>query len=131
MSTDRNSPNADGLLGRYAANLDGFWVSFVTEDWRFRMVTPPKGDYSSVPLNRGGVRVADAWDWQKDQAAGLACKAYGAAGLMRIPGRGRLGSATGEGVRGAAWPFPGRSVMQTHGRVAMACVLAPQCAAIS
>ena len=24
------------------------------EDWRFRMVTPPKGDYPDVPLNAGG-----------------------------------------------------------------------------
>jgi len=62
-------------------------VSFVTEDWRFRMVTPPKGDYTSVPLNAEGLKVADTWDWQKDQAAGLQCKAYGAAGIMRVPGR--------------------------------------------
>ncbi len=32
-------------------DLTGNWVSVVTEDWRFRMVTPPKGDYASVPLN--------------------------------------------------------------------------------
>ena len=72
-----------------AANVDltGWWVAYVTEDWRWRMVTPPKFDYSSVPLNHEGLRVADTWDWQKDQAAGLQCKAYGAAGLMRIPTR--------------------------------------------
>src|SRR4030095_16954496 len=29
-------------------DLTGYWVSIVTEDWRFRMVTPPKGDYDSV-----------------------------------------------------------------------------------
>ena len=23
----------------------GYWVSIVTEDWRWRMTTPPKGDY--------------------------------------------------------------------------------------
>ena len=27
-----------------AIDLTGYWVSVVTEDWRFRMVTPPKGD---------------------------------------------------------------------------------------
>ena len=54
--------------GRAAAPVDltGYWVSVVTEDWRFRMVTPPKGDYASVPLNAEGRRVADTWDPSKD-----------------------------------------------------------------
>jgi hypothetical protein len=51
------------------------------------MVTPPKGDYASVPLNAEARKVADAWDPAKDEAAGNQCKAYGAAGLMRVPGR--------------------------------------------
>jgi len=68
-------------------DLTGNWVSIVTEDWRFRMVTPPKGDYASVPLNAAARAVADAWDPAKDTAAGNACKSYGAAGLMRVPGR--------------------------------------------
>src|SRR3984885_15846138 len=73
------------LTGRAAAPVDltGYWVSVVTEDWRFRMVTPPKGDYQSVPINAEGRRVADTWDPSKDGA----CEAYGAAGLMRMPGR--------------------------------------------
>ena len=68
-------------------DLTGYWVSLVTEDWRYRMVTPPKGDYESVPLNQQGQKVADAWDPVKDKASGNQCKAYGAAGVMRIPGR--------------------------------------------
>jgi hypothetical protein len=68
-------------------DLTGNWVSIVTEDWRFRMVTPPKGDYASVPLNAAARAVADAWDPAKDTAAGNACKSYGAAALMRVPGR--------------------------------------------
>ncbi|MBV8731870.1 MAG: hypothetical protein JO336_18840 [Acidobacteriia bacterium] len=68
-------------------DLTGYWVSLVTEDWRYRMVTPPKGDYASVPLNPEGRRVADMWDPAKDEAAGLQCKSYGAAALMRVPGR--------------------------------------------
>src|SRR6516164_1815309 len=52
-------------------DLTGYWVSLVTEDWRYRMVTPPKGDYPSIPLNAEGRRVADAWDPAKDEAAGL------------------------------------------------------------
>jgi hypothetical protein len=68
-------------------DLTGYWVSLVTEDWRFRMVTPPKGDYASVPINAEGRKVADAWDPDKDIASGNQCKAYGAAALMRVPGR--------------------------------------------
>lgn len=68
-------------------DLTGYWVSVVTEDWRFRMITPKKGDYASVPLNAEGRKAADAWDPTKDEAAGEACKSYGAAGLMRVPGR--------------------------------------------
>lgn len=68
-------------------DLTGYWVSLVTEDWRFRMITPPKGDYASVPLNAEGRRVADTWDPAKDEAAGEQCRSYGAAAIMRVPGR--------------------------------------------
>jgi hypothetical protein len=68
-------------------DLTGYWVSLVTEDWRFRMVTPAKGDYVSVPLNAEGERVANAWNPAKDEADGNQCKAYGAAAIMRVPGR--------------------------------------------
>jgi hypothetical protein len=68
-------------------DLTGYWVAVVTEDWRFRMVTPPKGDYASVPLNPEGRRVADTWDPAKDEAAGEQCKSYGVGNVMRVPGR--------------------------------------------
>jgi hypothetical protein len=68
-------------------DLTGYWVALITEDWRYRMLTPAKGDYSSVPLNADARKVADAWDPAKDEASGNACKAYGAAGLTRQPGR--------------------------------------------
>jgi hypothetical protein len=68
-------------------DLTGYFVSVVTEDWRFRMVTPEKGDYASVPLNSDGRKTADAWDPAKDEASGEQCKSYGAPGLLRIPGR--------------------------------------------
>jgi hypothetical protein len=51
------------------------------------MVTPAKGDYASVPLNEEGKKVADSWDPARDETAGEQCKSYGAAGLMRVPGR--------------------------------------------
>lgn len=68
-------------------DLTGYWVSIVNEDWVWRMMTPAKGDYTSVPLNAEGKRVTNAWDPAKDQAEGNECKAYGAAGIMRMPER--------------------------------------------
>ena len=59
-------------------DLTGYWVSVVTEDWRYRMVTAPKGDHPGLPLNAEGNRIANAWDPAKDEAAGDQCKAYGA-----------------------------------------------------
>ncbi|HEV2200511.1 MAG TPA: hypothetical protein VGR73_11880 [Bryobacteraceae bacterium] len=75
--------------GKAAAPVDltGYWVSIVTEDWRYRMVTPKKGDFASVPLTAEGRKVGDAWDPAKDEAAGEQCKSYGAPALMRVPGR--------------------------------------------
>jgi hypothetical protein len=67
-------------------DLTGTWVSIVTEDWRWRMVTPPKGDVSSVPLNAEGRKVAESWD----PATAGSCRAYGAAAIMRMPGRIRI-----------------------------------------
>ena len=68
-------------------DLTGYWVSVVTEDWLWRMITPPKGDLASVPLNPAGVKAAGEWDLAKDNASGNQCKAFGAAAVMRIPGR--------------------------------------------
>jgi hypothetical protein len=71
--------------GRQGAPVDltGTWVSVVTEDWQWRMRTPPKGDTTSVPLNGEGMRVANTWDPSMDGR----CEAYGVGGLMRMPGR--------------------------------------------
>src|SRR5690242_17336765 len=78
---------APPLTGRASAVIDltGYWVSIVDEDWRWRMVTPPKGDFASLPLNAEGRRVGNLWDPDKDESDGNQCKAYGAAGLMRLP----------------------------------------------
>jgi len=64
-------------------DLTGYWVSIVNEDWRWRMVTPPRGDYASVPISPEGRKVADTWDPSQDGS----CLAFGAAGLMRMPTR--------------------------------------------
>jgi hypothetical protein len=68
-------------------DLTGYWVAVITEDWRWRMMTPPKGDFASLPLNPEGRRVADTWDLAKDEASGNACKPYGVGNIMRQPGR--------------------------------------------
>lgn len=68
-------------------DITGYWVSIVTEDWRYRMMTPAKGDFPSIPLNAEGVKVANEWDPLKDEAAGNQCRAYGAGAIMRMPGR--------------------------------------------
>jgi len=68
-------------------DLTGYWVSLVTEDWRYRMAMPPKGDYVGLPLTPEGKKLADAWDPTKDESAGEQCRAYGAAGIMRQPTR--------------------------------------------
>ena len=73
-----------------ALDLTGNWVSVVVEDWKWRMVTPKKGVYDSLPLNAEARKVADSWDPAKDEAAGEQCRAYGAANIMRLPGRLRI-----------------------------------------
>jgi hypothetical protein len=81
---------ATTLRAAAPVDLTGYWVAVVTEDWRWRMITPPRGDYSSVPLNAAGRTVADAWDPARDETTGEQCRAYGAAGLMRLPVRLRV-----------------------------------------
>ena len=82
-------PGGPPAAPRAAAPIDltGYWVSVVTEDWRYRMVTPAKGDYQGVPMTPEALKIADAWDPVADEAAGNQCKSYGAPALMRVPGR--------------------------------------------
>jgi hypothetical protein len=74
---------------RAAAPIDltGYWVSIVTQDWRWRMVTPAKGDYPRLPLTPEARAIAEAWDPAKDEAIGEQCRSYGAPALMSVPGR--------------------------------------------
>jgi len=72
---------------RAPVDLTGYWVSVISEDWRWRMVTPPAGDYPGVPLTAEGRGSALAWDLAKDIADGNQCRPFGAGGIMRMPGR--------------------------------------------
>jgi len=85
-------PAAQAAAPKAAAPVDltGYWVSIVTEDWRWRMLTPARGDYASIPITPSAKKLADAWDPAKDEAAGLQCMAYAAPALMRVPGRFRI-----------------------------------------
>jgi hypothetical protein len=88
----RAGPVGAGGTAKASAPVDmtGYWVAFVTEDWRFRMITPRKGDYQGVPMTPQARKVADAWDPAADEASGNQCKPYGAAAIMRLPARFRI-----------------------------------------
>ena len=89
----RGGAPAAPRTARAVAPVDftGTWVAIVSEDWRWRMVTPRKGDYASLPGLTGEARkIADSWDLERDNAAGNQCKAFGAGGIMRQPGRIRI-----------------------------------------
>jgi hypothetical protein len=87
----RGAPGRGGPAAapREAAALDltGYWVSVITEDWKYRMVTPKNGVFDSLPLNGEARKLGTSWDPAKDEAAGEACRAYTAANVMRLPGR--------------------------------------------
>lgn len=68
-------------------DLTGYWVSLITEDWRYRMVTPPHGEAVNVPVTPEGRKLAQAYDPDRDERAGEQCRAYGAPGIMRMPTR--------------------------------------------
>jgi hypothetical protein len=78
---------------RQAAPVDitGYWAPLITEDWLYRQVTPGKSkgaaDVASIPVTPAARNAANGWDPAKDEAAGEQCKAYGAIGLTRLPGR--------------------------------------------
>jgi len=80
-------PAAPAARAAAPIDLTGYWVSVVTEDWRYRMVTPAKGDYRNVPITREALALVNAWNPAADEASGNQCKAYGAGAIMRVPGR--------------------------------------------
>src|SRR5262245_20741327 len=110
----RGGAAAPPQTARATAPIDlmGYWTAVVTEDWHVRMLTPSKGDFGSgvagtienpgvvfvgagpnpaaqgnIPYNTCGAQAAMKWDPAKDEADGNACKAYGAAGIMRLATR--------------------------------------------
>jgi hypothetical protein len=98
-ATGQGRQGGGGARAGAPVDLTGTWVSVVSEDWRWRMRTPPKGDYASLPLTEAAIQVADAWDPARDTAAGEQCRAYGAAAIMRVPGRVRISWADDNALR--------------------------------
>ncbi len=80
------TPSASPRAGA-PIDLTGYWVAIVTEDWANRMVMPARGDFVNIPLNERGRSALDSWDPAKDEERGDQCRSYGAAGIMRVPGR--------------------------------------------
>jgi hypothetical protein len=83
-------PDTRAARERAPIDLTGQWVAVITEDWRWRMVTPPLGDAASIPLNAKGRAATAAWDFEKDRREGGFCKAFGPPGLIRQPTRLRI-----------------------------------------
>ena len=83
-------PDTRSARERAPIDLTGQWVAVVDEDWRWRMVTPPVGDTSSLPVNERARAAAAAWDLERDKAEGNLCKAFAGPGLMRQPTRIRI-----------------------------------------
>jgi hypothetical protein len=67
------------------ADFTGYWTAVVSEDWRWRMVAPLKGDLANIPANAKARVAAEGWDLARDEAAGVQCRAYGAPALLREP----------------------------------------------
>jgi hypothetical protein len=84
------APRATSARESAVIDITGQWVSVINEDWRWRMVTPPRGDTASIPLNPAGTRLAASWDLAADKARGDLCKAFGPPSLIRQPGRIRI-----------------------------------------
>jgi hypothetical protein len=82
---DTRSPRERALI-----DITGQWVAVITEDWRWRMITPPVGDTASLPLNAEGRAAAAGWNLGRDRAEGQLCKAFGPPSLIRQPTRLRV-----------------------------------------
>jgi len=82
--------NAQTPRAAAPVDLTGYWVSVITTEWRYRMMTPPKGDYTGIPLTPAARRIADTWDPSRDAAGGAECRAYGAPAIMHMPSRLRI-----------------------------------------
>jgi hypothetical protein len=87
MHAQQGGGAAAAARDRAPIDITGYWVSYVTENWRYRMVTPAKGEYRRIPASRAALPIINAWDPAADERTGNQCKSYGAGGIMSVPGR--------------------------------------------
>jgi hypothetical protein len=87
LAQQQGVSSAGAARDRAPIDLTGYWVSYVTENWRYRMVTPAKGEYRRIPASRAALPLINAWDPAADERAGNQCKSYGAGAIMSVPGR--------------------------------------------
>jgi hypothetical protein len=81
------NPSSPSARADAPIDLTGYWVSYVTENWRYRMVTPAKGEYRRIPASPAALPIINGWDPTADERAGNQCKSYGAGVIMTVPGR--------------------------------------------
>lgn len=65
----------------------GYWVSLITQNWRWRMVVVGPGDYIGIPINAAAKKIADTFDRAAAEAAGKQCEAHGGGIVMDLPER--------------------------------------------
>jgi hypothetical protein len=87
VSAQRSGALSPSARDAAPIDLTGYWVSYVTENWRYRMVTPAKGEYRRIPVSPAAVPIINAWDPSADDRAGNQCKSYGAGAIMNVPSR--------------------------------------------
>jgi hypothetical protein len=89
VHAQRQSGGVSSPRARDVAPIDltGYWVSYVTENWRYRMVMPAKGEYRRIPASPAALPIINAFDPFADERAGNQCKSYGAGAIMSVPGR--------------------------------------------
>ena len=105
-------------------DLTGNWVSVVTEDWQWRMRTPPKGDYASVPMTPARAAAGrhlgsiEGWDvrglWRGRHHAHAGSPAYQLAGRQHAEDRNRRRTADASASLHAAGRSSRRRCRRLH-----------------
>ena len=95
----RGAPTPQTPRAAAPFDLTGQWVALVTNEWQWRMLTPPKGVYDVIPLTPEARKIADSWDPARDEAGGLQCRSYGAPVIMQVPARFRVSWADDSTLR--------------------------------
>jgi len=90
MAASLHAQSATSARNAAPIDLTGYWVSYVTENWRYRMVTPAKGEYRRIPVSPAALPIINAWDPAVDERAGNQCKSYGVGAIMNVPTRLRI-----------------------------------------